>query len=58
MALTCQERGERHKNRTSVNIDSKTQEALGILSRKQGVSKKDLVKKLVKEALHKEACAH
>ena len=52
------EREERSNDRTSVNIDSKTQEALGILSAKQGRTKREIVRRLVKEALHKEACTN
>jgi hypothetical protein len=39
-------------------IDKETQKGLGILSAKKGQSKKDLIRQFVKEALHREACAH
>jgi hypothetical protein len=44
------------QGRTSVNIDNSTQEDLRILSAKTGLTKKQLVGKLAKEALQKEAC--
>ena len=58
MSWTCQERGKRVKNRTSANIDNDTQKALGVLSAKTGLTKKDLIRQYVKEALHKEACTN
>jgi hypothetical protein len=44
------------KSRTSVNIDKSTQDDLGVLSDKTGLTKKDLVGKLAKKELQKEAC--
>jgi len=56
--MTCQKRGEKVKNRSSVNIDKTTLKDLDILSKKTGLNKKAIVQKLTRKELQKEACAH
>ncbi len=55
MVSTYQKRG-REARKTSLNVDKEASEVLGSLAIKEGLTKKDLVKKLAEK--HKEACTH